>query len=106
MAVSEVKSLGIKTEATQQQNEAKFEALMKTQLEVKNLVYSVKASIDDLSAQNNSSQTTVKTIQDGMVANTVKFFSDSEITKQNFVKMEQKVEMLNEQIKEHILPPT
>ena len=106
MAVSEVKSLGIKTEATQQQNEAKFEALMKTQLEVKNLVNSVQATLIDLSAQSNSSQTTVKTIQDGMVANTINFFSDSEITKQNFVKIEQRFEMLNEQIKENSLPPT
>ena len=63
-------------------------------------------TVNDLSAQSNLSQTTVETIQDGIVANTVKLFSDSEIAKQNFVMIEKRFDMLAEQKKEDRLPPT
>merc|ERR1712030_215224 len=86
---------------------------LENQLKMKNLVNSVQATlksmtdtVNDLSAQSNSSQTTVKTIQDGIVANTVKLFSDSEIAKQNFVMIEKRFDMLAEQKKENSLPPT
>ena len=44
----------------------------------------VTSTVNDLSAQSNSSQTTVKTIQDGIVA-------EAEIAKQNIVMIEKKI---------------
>ena len=106
-----VKNLVIKTEAIQQQNEDKFTAILENQLEIKDLVNSLnimqatlngmKNTVNDLSAQSISSQTAVKTIQDGVVSNTVKLMSDSEIAKQNFVMIEKRFDMLAEQKKEN-----
>lgn len=41
----------------------------------------MKNTMNDLSAQNVASQKAVRTIQDGIVSNTVKIMSDSEIVK-------------------------
>merc|ERR1712030_155439 len=63
-------------------------------------------TMNDLSAQNVASQKAIRTIQDGIVSNTVKIMSDSEIAKQSFVMIEKRFDMLAEQKKENSLPPT
>merc|ERR1712030_280717 len=54
-----------------------------------------------LSAQSNSSQETVKSIQAG----TVKLVSEAEIAKQNIVLIEKRIDILAEQKRKESIPP-
>ena len=54
-----------------------------------------------ISAQNNSSQETVKSIQEG----TMKLVSESEVAKQHIVFIEQRMDMLAEQQSKASIPP-
>ena len=54
-----------------------------------------------LSAQSNSSQEAVKSIQAG----TIKLVSESEIAKQNIVLIEKRIDMLAEQKRKENIPP-
>ena len=94
-----------KAEAIQQTNDSKFETLVENQLEVKNLISNLNGTINDLTVQNIASQNELRTIQEGIVSNTVKIMSDSEITKQNYVKLEKRYDLLAEQMKNNSQPP-
>ena len=54
-----------------------------------------------ISAQSNSSQETVKSIQEG----TVKLVSEAEIAKQNIVLIEKRIDILAEQKRKESIPP-
>ena len=60
----------------------------------------VKNSINDLYVKNDSTQTTVQTIQDGIVSNTLAIQSNFEITKENNIMIEKKLDLLAKQEKE------
>ena len=126
-ALADVQNLTIKQEAIQHQNKAQFNAILESHLDIKSMVKSVQAdlktvtssvksvqadlktvtsNVNDLSAKSDSSQTTINTMQEGIVANTTKILSESEIAKQNIVMIEKRFDMLAEQKKEDSIPPT
>ena len=102
----------IKSEIAQQQNMEKISEVLENQIELKSSYKSVQTdlrkvanTLADLSAQNNSSETTVKTLQDGLVANTVKICSTVELANQHFIKINERLDTMNEQKTEDIIPP-
>jgi hypothetical protein len=108
----------IKYEAAQQKNLAQITEVLENQASLKSFCRSVQTDLKKmtdnqtdlkkmadamvaLSAQSNSSQETVKSIQAG----TMKLVSESEIAKQNNFVFEQRMDMLAEQQRKENIPP-
>ena len=83
--------------------------MLENQEEIKSLYRTTQSDLKKMSstivAQNNSTQKTINTIQEGIVANTVQISSESDIAKQHFVEIEKRFVMLTEQKENDNIPP-
>ena len=77
----------------QQKNDSKFEDLSEKQVEVSNQLRDLSKNMNDLTVQNIASQNELRTIQEGIVSNTVKITSDSDLSKQRVENLEKYVEL-------------
>ena len=65
----------------------------------------MSGNINDLTVQSIASQNELRTIQEGIVSNTVKIMYDSDLTKQRCEKLEKCVELLTEKLEKNSQPP-
>ena len=65
----------------------------------------MSGNINDLTIQNIASQNELRTIHEGIVSNTVKIMSDSELAKQKYDKLEKYYELLAEKVEKISQPP-
>ena len=79
--------------------------MLENQEEIKSFYKNTQSDLVKISAQNNSNQKIMNTINDGIVANTVKISSESDIAKNHNLEIEKRFTLITEKIDNIAIPP-